>query len=147
MSIVIRAIEPQDKAQWLNLFIGYQQFYRHILSDEFNQNAWQRLTDPAGNIQGLVAEQDGNLLGFCHFLYHSSTWNPAASCYLEDLFVSKAARGQQVARLLIEEVEQIAKQQGAFRLYLHTQSYNSSARSLYDSLLPFSPFVTYRKNL
>ena len=87
------------------------------------------------------------MLGITHYLFHASTWSDQPTCYLEDLYVSKAARGSEAARLLILGVEEAAREKGAFRLYWHTQQYNGAARSLYDSIMPPSSFMVYRKGL
>ncbi len=43
---------------------------------------------------GLIALEDGaDALGIAHLVFHPSTWTATDKCYLEDLFVSKTARG------------------------------------------------------
>ncbi|KEI70944.1 GNAT family N-acetyltransferase [Endozoicomonas elysicola] len=147
MTVIVREPEEADHRQWQDLFSNYQRFYRGHIPPETVDFTWQRIQDPASDMGGLVAELDGQLIGLTHFLYHDSTWNSKKSCYLEDLFVDKQARGCGAARLLIEQVEHIARESGAFRLYWHTQEYNGAARSLYDSIMPPSSFMVYRKNL
>ena len=147
MSVLIRVPVQDDYENWRELFLAYQKFYRSRIPDEIINHTWERIHDPHSEVWGLVAESDGKLIGLTHFLYHASTWNNRPSCYLEDLFVSKAARGSGAARQLIEKVEAMAKEHGAFRLYLHTQEFNSPARSLYDTLMPRSSFIVYRKGL
>ena len=108
---------------------------------------WGRILDPDSPVHALVAELDGEIVGITNYLYHLSTWEEAPSCYLEDLFVDKSARGAGAARALIEGVETAAAEHGAFRLYWHTQVYNSAARSLYDTVATPSSFMVYRKPL
>ncbi|CAM3774326.1 GNAT family N-acetyltransferase [Parendozoicomonas haliclonae] len=147
MSVIIREPVASDYEQWNKLFFGYQSFYRHFISIEVIDITWKRILDASHNVSGLVAEYNGDLIGLTHYLFHDSTWNNLKSCYLEDLYVSKQSRGTGAARLLIEGVEQRARDLGAFRLYWHTQEYNGAARSLYDSIMPPSSFMVYRKNL
>ena len=147
MSVLIREPKQDDYENWKELFLAYQKFYRSRIPDEIINHTWERIHDPGSAVWGLVAESDGKLIGLTHFLYHASTWNDRPSCYLEDLYVSKAARGSGAARQLIKKVEEVAKEHGAFRLYLHTQEFNSPARSLYDTLMPRSSFIVYRKGL
>ncbi|MEM8860499.1 MAG: GNAT family N-acetyltransferase [Chloroflexota bacterium] len=147
MTINIRPPLPQEYESWKALFIAYQKFYRARVPDEIIDHTWERIHNSESEVFGLVAEQDGQLIGLTHYLFHSSTWNDQPSCYLEDLFVNKDARGSGAARLLIERVEMAAREKGAFRLYLHTQEFNSAARSLYDTIMPRSSFIVYRKGL
>lgn len=147
MTIIIREPIAQDREEWQALFASYQAFYRGHVAAETVDLTWQRILDPGHNMSALVAEQDGKLIGLTHFLYHDSTWSADKSCYLEDLFVDKSARGSGAAKLLIEQVERVATEKGAFRLYWHTQEFNGAARSLYDTITPRSSFIVYRKSL
>ncbi len=147
MSIVIREPLAEDFEQWKVLFCNYQVFYRGHIPEDTMEYTWKRFFDPDESLGAFVAEMDGKLVGLIHYLYHDSTWNKDKSCYIEDLFVDKAARGSDVGRALLLKVAETATEEGAFRVYLHTQEYNGSGRSLYDSVLPLSSFIVYRKNL
>ncbi|MEM7118517.1 MAG: GNAT family N-acetyltransferase [Chloroflexota bacterium] len=147
MTVLIRKPTQADFGAWKTLFAAYIKFYRASIPDEIMSKTWARIHDEQENINGLVAEVDGQLVGLTHFLYHDSTWSDRKSCYLQDLFVAKSARGSGIARQLIIGVEAEAEAYNAFNLYLLTQQYNSAARSLYDSMLGATPFVVYRKKL
>jgi GNAT superfamily N-acetyltransferase len=90
----------------------------------------------------LGAYVDGTIVGFAHYLYHTSTWVPSA-CYLQDLFTLPAARGQGVARALIEAVASNARDLGATRYYWLTQEHNAEARALYNKVAKFGGFIRY----
>ena len=147
MTVTVRPPAANDEDGWRPLFAAYQKFYRASIAPEIVAHTWQRILDPASEVNALVAEIDGALVGITHYLFHSSTWNDRHNCYLEDLYVSEAARGSGAARKLIEGVEAAARANNAFRLYWHTQQYNGAARSLYDTIMPPSSFIVYRKNL
>ena len=144
MSSTIRPLQQNDYDKWRKLFAQYQDFYRAKVPDEIVVNTWQRIHDATSMVNGLGAEINGELVGFTHFLFHDSTWSDRHTCYLEDLFVEEAARGSDTARNLILGVEAAARAHDAFRVYWHTQQYNSKARSLYDSITPPSSFIVYR---
>ena len=143
----IRPLQVSDRSGWDGLWKGYLAFYETTLVPEVTETAWRRLTDSAGDLRGLVAESDGALTGFAHYLLHPSTWALQNYCYLEDLFVSDAARGQGVGRALIAAVEAAARQAGATRLYWVTHNDNARARKLYDEVAEFNGFIQYRKTL
>jgi GNAT superfamily N-acetyltransferase len=104
---------------------------------------WQRLLDPEQHVDGLVAEHDGEVVGFVNYVLHPSTWGTADTCYLEDLFVSPEARGSGAGRALIEAVLERAESYGWDKVYWHTRADNARARALYDSFAPADDFVRY----
>ena len=64
-------------------------------------------------------------------------------CYLQDLFVDEAARGQGAARALIAAVGDRAREAGSTRLYWLTQDHNAVARALYDKVAKHTGFIRY----
>lgn len=147
MSGIVRPLQQTDHDKWKELFAQYTSFYRAMVPDEIVSNTFRRIHDSTSPVNGLGAEVDGVLVGFTHFLYHDSTWSDRPTCYLEDLFVENAARGTDAAKSLILGVEAAAREKNAFRVYWHTQQYNSKARSLYDSITPPSSFIVYRMSV
>jgi len=75
-------------------------------------------------------------------MFHTSAWSTDA-CYLQDLFVDAAVRGQGVARALIEQVAQAARARGATRFYWLTHQNNTTARTLYDKVGQYKGFIRY----
>lgn len=139
--------EAKDEMRWRELWAGYLKFYRSELPNDVTTNTWKRILDPASNIDALVATRDGQVIGICNYLFHDSTWSNQQSCYLQDLYVDPNARGGGAAKNLILACEEKAKEKGAFRLYWQTQEYNAAARSLYDTIVPRSSFIVYKKGL
>jgi GNAT superfamily N-acetyltransferase len=81
-------------------------------------------------------------VGIAHYLFHATAWS-ADYCYLQDLFVDETTRGKGAARALIERVAEIAREQGAVRLYWTTKEDNATARLLYDKVARFNGFIRY----
>ena len=133
MMVTIRPIAVADKERWLDLYKQYIVFYKSSLPDEQYELTWQRLNSDF-NINGLVAELDGQVVGLAHYIFRPSTWAENDFCYLEDLFTDPAVRGKGVGRALIKELEKIALDRGAKRLYWTTAPDNETARKLYDKV-------------
>ncbi len=87
------------------------------------------------------------MLGFALHHHHASTWVLGDDCYLEDLFVSEAARGLGIGRALIDDLIVLARAKGWHRLYWHTDAGNARARSLYDSYVLSDGHIRYRMSL
>jgi GNAT superfamily N-acetyltransferase len=147
----IRAVRESDLQEWRSLWLAYNAFYgRHgetALPEKTTLTTWSRFFDADEPVHALVAEQDGKLLGLAHFLYHRSTTQIGPSCYLQDLFTAESARGQGVARRLIEQVSGLAKAAGSPRVYWQTHETNTTAMRLYDKIAEKSGFLVYRKLL
>lgn len=146
MKITVRDLETADKAAWLELWRGYQEFYGADLRSG-EQALWDRLMNPEkdGPFCLVAVDLDGALLGFTHFLYHMTTWSIERRCYLNDLFTAKQARGKGAGGALIEAVYARADEDGASQVYWLTQEFNHTARSLYDSVASLTPFIKYSR--
>jgi GNAT superfamily N-acetyltransferase len=143
----IRPLKASDRSGWDGLWNGYLDFYETSLAPEVTEGAWRRLIASEGDLRGLIAESDGRLIGFAHYLLHPSTWALQNYCYLEDLFVSETVRGGGIGRALIAAVEDAARKAGATRLCWVTHIENAKARKLYDQLADYNGFIQYRKQL
>ncbi len=139
--IDIAALQGCDRPEWEVLARGYKAFYEDPVPDDVYDAAWARLMG-GGPVHGLAARRDGAMIGIVHFLFHAHTWH-GTSCYLQDLFTAPEARGQGVARALIDAVGAEARNQGAASLYWLTKHDNGPARALYDKLARNKGFVRY----
>ena len=147
MSINVRQLQVGDKPAWEELLFAYLKFYETSPSDVNSELLWDRLTNPEPQIQALVAEANGVVIGIVHFHYQLSTWSETSHCYLEDLYVAEGARGKGVAKALIQQVQELAIKQGCSELFWITKESNSIARKLYDKVADLSDFVRYEKKL
>lgn len=148
MPLQFRELLPEDKSQWLPLWQGYLTFYQTELSPEVTEETWARLLLPTGNICGLcVVTETGELIGFTHYLLHGGTWGSGPICYLEDLFVSEAARGTGAGRALIEALADKGRAAGWQNLYWQTRASNKTAQRLYDKLATRTDWVRYEMEL
>jgi GNAT superfamily N-acetyltransferase len=140
----LRAIERRDREHWTPLWRGYLDFYRAKWSDEVADVTFARIFDPLEPVHALVADRGGELIGLTHYLFQRSTWLINSQCYLQDLYVSEAARGSGVGRALIAAVVDAARDTGAARVYWNTHESNAVARRLYDAVAERPGFIQYR---
>ena len=150
-ALAVRGIERTDFARWLPLWLGYNAFYGRAgdtaLPEAITQMTWARFFDAYEPVHALVAEQDGQLRGLVHYLFHRSTTLIEPICYLQDLFTLAQVRGQGVGRALINAVYERARLAGATRVYWQTHETNTTAMQLYDQVAMRSGFLVYRKLL
>jgi GNAT superfamily N-acetyltransferase len=148
---IVRLVAQADFSQWLPLWQGYNKFYGRfdgtVLRDEITQATWARFFDAYEPVYAMVAEDDGQLVGLVHYLFHRSTISIAPTCYLQDLFTQDTTRGKGIGRALVNAVYEQARLAGLARVYWQTHESNSTAMKLYDQVADRSGFVVYRKDI
>lgn len=133
--VIIREAVPNDAQTILDFIIGLAEFENEprsiveatvesIRRDGFGDN---RL------FETLIAERDGEPLGMALFFPHYSTWTGTPALYLEDLFVTEAARGTGAGFALMQALAVIADERGWKRLDLSVLDWNP-ARQFYRQL-------------
>lgn len=150
-STFVRSAEARDYGDWRAMWDAYNAFYERTgptaLPEDVTQLTWRRFFDATEPVFALVAEREGLLLGFTHFLFHRTTWRAEHECYLEDLFTLPSERGRGVARALIDGVCSRAASAGSRNVYWQTHESNSAGRLLYDRIAKHSGFIIYSRSL
>ncbi len=145
--MMVRPIEESDLDAWRPLWDGYNEFYERTggsaLPEEVTSTTWARLFDPDEPVFALVAEEDGQLVGLVHYLFHRSTTSIEPICYLRDLFTAPELRGKGVGRALIQAVSDAAHELGVDSVYWQTHETNTAGRRLYDSVATNEGFIVY----
>jgi GNAT superfamily N-acetyltransferase len=111
--------------------------------EEVVARVWTWLHDPGIEVDGLVAVQEGTLVGIAHIRRFRRPSAGTTGLYLDDLFAAPAARGRGVGRALIAELNDRALAEGLSVVRWITATDNSTARRLYDSVAVATPWVTY----
>lgn len=144
--LTIRPLRAADEEDWRRLWTGYLEFYETSVPEAVYRSTFARLLagDPH-EFHGLMAEQEGRLIGLTHYLFHRHCWKIENVVYLQDLYVEPEARGTGAGRALIEAVYQAADVAGCPTVYWLTQDFNATARQLYDRVATLTPFVKYQR--
>ncbi len=144
MSMTIRTVTPADESRWRELWAGYCTFYKVSLGEGVTAHTWARIMDPASPVHcALSCDASGRVQGMTNYILHDNTWTLTPVCYLEDLFVDPAVRGQQYGKALIDWLVAQMKAHGWSRVYWNTREDNAYARRLYDRYVQADDFVRY----
>ena len=144
MSVTIREVVEEDYPAWKDLWEQYLVFYETELPPEHTDGLWQKLLDDADPARCLVAEVSGTVTGIVQFFPHTDLWEDRPVCYLSDLYVDPAWRGQGIGATLIRAVQSHARDQDWTHVYWQTAEDNRPARSMYDQLTGgASGFIIY----
>jgi GNAT superfamily N-acetyltransferase len=131
---VIRPAGPEDAGTVLSLIrelAAYEGLLEHVRASEADI-----LRDGFGRrsyFQCLLAEIDGEAVGFALFFHNYSTFEGRPGLYLEDLYVAERARARNLGRLLMARLAAIALESGCARLDLSVLRANP-ARGFYHRL-------------
>ena len=88
--------------------------------------------DPA--FEALIAERDGAPVGLCLFFESFSTWDGRRGVYIQDIYVSEAARGLGLGRRLLAEAAAISRARGGSYLRLSVEAENDRAQTFYQRI-------------
>lgn len=94
----------------------------HVQADLFGVEPW---------LEGVIAERDGEAVGYALFHRTYETAYAARGLYVQDLFVSEGARGRGVGGALVTAVTRRAIELGASFLWWTSKSWNRSAHAAY----------------
>ena len=82
----------------------------------------------------VIAEVDGEAVGFALFFTSYSTWRGRHGIRLEDLYVTPAARGVGVGRALLRYLAGLALSEGCKRLEWDVLEWNAPAIGFYEAM-------------
>ncbi len=90
--------------------------------------------DPA--FEALIAERDGAAVGLCLFFESFSTWDGRRGVYVQDIYVSEAARGLGLGlgRRWLAEAAAISRARGGSYLRLSVEAENDRAQTFYQRI-------------
>lgn len=143
MTVAVRAIAEGDAATWRRLFREYGVFYATEFDDAHLDHVWALLQDPDAGVDALVAELDGEVVGFAHYRRHPDTFSRGEDWFLDDLYTDAAARGHGVATALIAELTARAAATGPGTLRWITAADNDRAQRVYDRVATRTTWVMY----
>lgn len=94
----------------------------------------------------LLAEDDGQVVGFALFFHNYSTFVSKPGIYLEDLFVMPDYRGRGHGKALFQAVARVAVERGCGRMEWAALNWNEPAIEFYKSFgaAPMSGWTTFR---
>jgi GNAT superfamily N-acetyltransferase len=133
--IQIRSATPDDVPQILTFVRELAEYEREpdavvatepMLSEAlFGEQPWA---------ETVIADVDDTPVGFALFFHNFSTWTGKPGLYVEDLYVSPAARGTGVGKALLRHVAGLALDGGCARLEWAVLDWNQPAIDFYRAI-------------
>jgi GNAT superfamily N-acetyltransferase len=106
----------------------------------------QHLFGPRPFAEAIMAEIEGESVGFALFFTTFSTFRGQPGLYLEDIYVKPEQRGRGVGKALLARIAKLAIDRGLGRLEWAVLTWNSPAIGFYAKLgaHPLNDWTTYR---
>jgi GNAT superfamily N-acetyltransferase len=142
----VRQALATDLDVWEELFGGYCDFYEQASSAEHRQEVWSWIE--AGMIHCLLAvpadDPEGDAIGLAHVRSMPSPLRGTTVGFLDDLFISPAARGSGAFECLMEAIGELARAEGWPSVRWITSASNARARSAYERVATKTEWITYQ---
>ncbi len=133
--MLVREAQPEDVGTILEFIRGlarYEKAEDEVVATTDDLTA--ALFGESAKSRCLIAEQDGESVGFALFFYNFSTWTGRYGIYLEDLFVAEEHRGTGAGFALMERLAQIAVEEGCSRFEWSVLDWNKPSIDFYEAL-------------
>ena len=129
--------------QFIRELAAYEKLSHEVVATEALLQEWIFEKQKA---EVLLAEQNGKPVGFALFFHNFSTFLGRAGIYLEDLYVTPAARGNGVGKRLLQALASVAVERGCGRLEWSCLDWNIPSIGFYRSIgaRPMDDWTVYR---
>ena len=144
--IIIRYAQKSDIPQIL-FFIKELASYEKMLDDVVaTEDLLREWIFEKKKAEVILAEENGESVGFALFFHNFSTFLGRAGIYLEDLFVRPEHRGKGIGKALLRRLAQITIERGCGRLEWSCLDWNRPSINFYLSLdaTPMDQWTVYR---
>jgi GNAT superfamily N-acetyltransferase len=144
---MIRFATPDDTKTIARLIMAlaeYEKLAHCVVMKESDLH--KHLFGPRPFAEVLLAEDEGQVVGFALFFHNYSTFVGRPGLYLEDLFVEPGHRGKGHGKALLVELARLAIDRGCGRLEWAVLNWNKPAIDFYRSLgaVPMDEWQVYR---
>ncbi|MEI2614211.1 MAG: GNAT family N-acetyltransferase [Methylotenera sp.] len=142
--ITVRPLVQSDYASWSALYSAYAEFYQVSQTQKMRDEVWSWLHNTSHEVNGFIAvTNEGAAVGLAHYRSFARPLSATFGGFLDDLFVTPSARGNEVGKKLIEAVTKVGKEKNWSVIRWITAENNYRARSTYDKLANQTKWVTY----
>jgi GNAT superfamily N-acetyltransferase len=145
--LLVRPAAATDVTTLLELF-GELAEYEHLEHElrATEEQLGEALFGERPAAEALIAERDGQALGYALFFPTFSSFLASTGAWLEDLFVRPDSRGEGVGKALLEAVAGLVRERGGERLEWAALDWNELALGFYRRIgaQTMNEWITHR---
>ena len=130
----LRKAAPEDTAlvlSFIKQLAVYEKMLDEVQTDEeslFQAMFVRKIT------HALIAEEDGQPIGFALYFFNFSTFVGRPGLYLEDVFIQPEFRGKGYGTAIFRELAKIAKEENCGRMEWTCLDWNEPSRQFYRKM-------------
>jgi GNAT superfamily N-acetyltransferase len=133
--VIVRRATPSDIPAILRLIIALATYEREPDAVKATEETlMQTLFADDAHVFAHIAELEGEVVGIAVWFLNYSTWTGRPGIYLEDLFVSEAARGTGAGKALFKALAAEAAERGCARIDWAVLDWNMPAMDFYRAI-------------
>jgi len=117
--------------EYIKRLAKYEKMEEQVVADEQSLSYWMFEKEKA---ESLIAEYDGNPIGFALFFHNFSTFLGRAGIYVEDIFIDEEYRGKGFGGAIIRRLSEIALERGCGRVEWRCLDWNKPSIDFYQSI-------------
>ena len=135
LNFIVRSAKPTDVTKLFQLIQALAEYEKlsHAVTGNPESLAEHLFGHPT-YAEAILAESDGQAVGFALFFHNYSTFLTQPGIYLEDIFVLPEYRGQGIGKALLTYIAQLAVSRGCGRLEWSVLDWNEPAIGFYKKL-------------
>ena len=142
----VRAVAAADREQWLGLWSEWQAHMEGRVPEDVSRRSFDMMVTAHSGLRGLMAfDGGGRALGFATVSTTPFAWTGGPVLFLQDLFVSAAARGAGVGRDLLRAVYGLSDDLGCEQVFWFVDEGNVRLQQFYESEGIRTPFLRFMR--
>jgi GNAT superfamily N-acetyltransferase len=134
LTVTIRAALPADVPLILRLVRELAEYEREPDAVVATETMLNHALFGERSAEAVIADIDGEPVGFALFFHNFSTWTGRKGLYLEDLYVTPQARGAGVGKAVLKHLARICLDRDCARFEWAVLDWNAPAIGFYDAI-------------
>lgn len=129
---IIRFARESDLVDLVDLCALHAAYEQNYYSEANKaEGLHQHLFTTTPSLYCLVAEVDGNLIGYATYLKQFSTWDAEFYIYMDCLFMTEASRGLGIGEELVNRIKAEGAKMGCKHIQWQTPDFNERSMKFY----------------
>jgi GNAT superfamily N-acetyltransferase len=133
MAIHIKPAAAENVPQIIALMREFAEYEKLLDSFEVTEERLQRALFGDGKVaEAILAFDDETAIAYAVFFPNFATFRGQRGIYLEDIFITKSARGRGLGEMILKYIARLAKARGFERIDFQVLKWNTPAIEFYE---------------